>query len=144
MEGNFHLYDVDWGLGRIYPPYQVGDYLYVRETWQRETEFEWCFNYKASDENLKVGKWHSSIYMPKKAARLFIKVTAYKIEQLQDITEEDAEKEGVKAYGPNNCSGTSARIAFAELWDSIYQSRGHGWDKNDWVIATTFERVIAE
>ena len=63
-----------------------------------------------------------------------------RVERLQDITEEQAEKEGVKAYGQNNCSGTSARIAFAELWDSISETKFE-WRANPWVWVIEFERV---
>lgn len=81
-----------------------------------------------------------SIFMPRKAARLFLTVKNIRVERLQDITEEDAIAEGVKAYGPNNCSGTSARIAFAELWDSLNEKRGYGWDTNPWVWVVEFEK----
>ena len=85
--------------------------------------------------------WHPSIHMPKEAARIWLEVTDVRVERLQEITEEDAVKEGVKAYGPNNCSGTSARIAFAQLWDSIYQKQGHGWEVNDWVWVYGLKRL---
>ena len=42
----------------------------------------------------------------------------------------------------NNCSGTSARIAFAELWDNLNEKRGYGWGKNPWVWVVEFERVV--
>ncbi len=82
-----------------------------------------------------------SIFMPKAAARIWLEVVSVRVERLQDITEEDAVKEGVKAYGPNNCSGTSARIAFAELWDSLNEKRGYGWDTSPWVWVVEFRRV---
>ena len=82
--------------------------------------------------------------MPRWAARLFLRVKSVRVERLQDITEADAMAEGVKAYGQNNCSGTSARIAFAELWDSIYAKRGFGWDLNPWVFVVEFEKLDGE
>jgi hypothetical protein len=82
-------------------------------------------------------KWRPSIYMPREAARIFLRVTNVRVERVQEITEEDAVKEGAKAYGPNNCSGTSARIAFAELWDGVYNN----WRENPWVWVYEFERV---
>jgi hypothetical protein len=72
---------------------------------------------------------------------IFLRVVDVRAERLWGITEEGAQAEGVKAYGRNNCSGTSARIAFAELWDSIYEGKGYGWQSNPWVWVTTFERV---
>ena len=86
-------------------------------------------------------KWRPSIFMPREAARIFLRVTNVRVERLQDISEDDARAEGVRAYGPNNCSGTSARIAFAELWDSLNAKRGFGWDTNPWVWVIKFHRL---
>lgn len=99
------------------PPYQPGDILYVRETWER---FEcWncegdesgscpkepqksvldkvcgCYMYRATDEISGDAKWHPSISMPKEAARIWLKVTDVRVERLQDITPKGAESEGV-------------------------------------------------
>lgn len=139
----------------MYPKYDMGDILYVRETFasiELPSE-EMVILYKASrnakglghmyygdGEKLYPIKWKPSIHMPKEAARIFLRVTGAKVEQLQEITEEGAEKEGVKAYGQNNCSGTSARIAFAELWDSVYGT----WRQNPWVWVIGFDRISKE
>jgi hypothetical protein len=135
---------IDQATGDSYPPtirarYQIGDILWVRETWGKK---DGHYFYKAGHELLidsepLIKRWHPSIHMPREAARIFLKVTNVKVERLQDITEEDALKEGAKAYGPNNCSGTSARIAFAELWDGVYNN----WRENPWVFVYEFERV---
>ena len=81
-------------------PCQVGDILYVRETWMKADD---GLHYKADikvpseSEELRKAygyKWHPSIHMPKEAARIFLKVTNVRVERLQDITEEQAKKEG--------------------------------------------------
>jgi hypothetical protein len=84
-------------------------------------------------------KWKPSIHMPREAARIFLKVTNVRVERLQDISEDEAIKEGAKAYGPNNCSGTSARIAFAEIWDKT--TTEHEWRTNPWVWVIEFEKI---
>ena len=142
----------DWDEGSfdnpryVNPPYRKGDILYVRETWMGTGE---RFYYKADGKHHKLDnligdkpffKWKPSIHMPKTAARIFLKVTDVRVERLQDITEEGAVAEGVKAYGSNNCSGTSARIAFAELWDNIEKSK-YEWRANPWVWVYEFERI---
>lgn len=101
----------------VKPPYQPGDILYVRETWER---FEcWncegdergncpkepkksvlnktcgCYMYRATDEISGDAKWHPSIHMPKEAARIWLRVTDVRVERLQDITPKDAKNEGV-------------------------------------------------
>lgn len=35
----------------------------------------------------------------------------------------------------------SPQAAFGNLWDSINAKRGHGWEKNDWVWAISYELV---
>lgn len=144
---------------KIKPPYSVGDLLWVRETWafidnlNAGVGSDQYYEYKADTNNPLPGewpieekegttlRWKPSIHMPKTAARIWLEVTSVRVERLQGITEEDAVKEGVKAYGPNNCSGTSARIAFAELWDSLNAKSGYGWDTNPYVWVIEFKRV---
>lgn len=91
-------------------------------------------------------KWRPSIYMPREAARLFLRVTDVQAERLQDISEEDALAEGVRPDPPIKMvdgkygSEWSARDNFIELWDSLNAKRGFGWDANPWVWVYTFER----
>lgn len=99
------------------PPYQPGDILYVRETWEhfeccccegdehgncyREPQQSalnkscGCYMYRATDEIYGDARWHPSIHMPKEAARIWLKVTDVRVERLQDITPKGAESEGV-------------------------------------------------
>lgn len=93
---------------RMNPPYNVDDILWVRETWapfcinkntcRNVLLLHDCFCYKAGPDVCvdEFGcKWRPSIHMPKKAARLFLRVTDIRAERLQDITDADALKEGV-------------------------------------------------
>lgn len=146
VDGSAYAY-INPETGDSYPPtaiakYQAGDILWVRETWSKDENGEYVYraNYGTTEDDSfppSMYKWKPSIHMPREAARIFLKVTNVKVERLQDIAEEDALKEGAKAYGPNNCSGTSARIAFAELWDGVYNN----WRENPWVFVYEFERV---
>lgn len=150
-------------------PYQPGDILWVRETWLREDctpdcagredENECpfnrvgnaCYGYKA--QYLTGGdifiKWRPSIHMPKEAARIFLRVTYVRVEQVQDITEADADAEGAAFYSPKFKTDvatipwrmTTSRTKFCALWDSIYAKRGYGWDSNPWVWVIEFERT---
>lgn len=117
-EEPLYIYDTDFRQGRIMPPYQPGDILYVRETWQYCYELDendqiiegaGKYVYAASPESVPqfthwvrddgthadVMPWHPSIHMPKKAARIWLKVTDVRVERLQEITEDQAEKEGL-------------------------------------------------
>lgn len=83
------------------PKYHIGDVLWVRETWQRmkrpgENHY---YIYKANNQVTDM-TWRPSIHMPKEAARIFLKVTDVRVERLQDITNDQAEKEGVPTDWP--------------------------------------------
>lgn len=99
------------------PPYQPGDILYVRETWQKAglvddfdsvidgTEKYYyaagpeapCFGFWVDSETGKHKDrmpWRPSIHMPKEAARIWLKVTDVRVERLQEMTEDQTEEEG--------------------------------------------------
>lgn len=117
-------------------PYSVCDTLYVRETFAQPARH--IFWYKADENswlNSKNMRWKPSIHMPKEAARIFLKVTDVRVERLQEITEEQAEKEGLNDY-------TSTALGFCYLWDSIIKKSDldtYGWDANPWVWVIEFE-----
>ena len=148
VDGSAYAY-INPATGDSCPPtaiakYQVGDILWVRETWGKDENGEYVYrtNYGTTEDDsfpLSMFRWRPSIHMPREAARIFLKVTNVRVERLQDITEEEAIKEGAKAYGPNNCSGTSARIAFAEIWDKT--TTEHEWRTNPWVWVIEFEKI---
>lgn len=150
-------------------PYQPGDILYVRETWGTYTRNWWetdYFMYRADyPEGAKtymyhdgvhecdLPKWRPSIHMPKEAARLWLKVTDVRVERLQDMKDEDAEKEGLE----NFCKKCSALFSdcdtclndegikedFKELWNSTIKKSDierSGWNANPWVWVIEFER----
>jgi len=137
-------------------PYgQVGDVLWVRETWQHT---KYAINlsvddensgyvYKASEngkdweQNTEEWKWKPSLFMPKEACRLFLKITDISVERLQDITEVESALEGAKhgRYLGLGKIGGSIREGFFELWESI-----NGKDsviQNPWVWVISFEKI---
>jgi len=79
------------------------------------------------EDSLK-GSWKPSIHMPRKYARLFLKIEDMWIEPLQDISEESVHNEGL-----DNLSD------FKHLWDEINGKRGYSWDKNPWVWVIKFK-----
>ncbi len=109
----------------------VGDCLWVRETWAYD-----CMGsvfYKAAGDQSP--EWSPSIHMPRKAARFLLPITDVRIQQLQDISETEAQKEGA----PDQ---PTYRDAFAALWDSINGTRHNAtWTDNPWVLATTFTKT---
>ncbi len=74
--------------------------------------------------------------MPKEAARIFLCVTDVKAERLQNITDEEAEKEGCN-------DATSTAMGFSYVWDSTIKKSDlnkYGWGASPWVWVISFER----
>lgn len=129
-------------------PYQPEDILYVRETWHRYTKrvgkgegchLEEHYGYKASIANSEDAEepWKPSIHMPKKAARICLKVTNVSVERLQDITGDGAEAEGCFDY-------TSTALGFPDVWDSTIKKSDldrYGWDANPYVFVIEFVKI---
>ena len=123
------------------PPYQPGDILYVRETFiQAAANIFW---YKA-DDKLWMSKdllWKPSIHMPKKVARIWLKVTDVRVERLQEITETQAQSEGCNSGLLTGAC--TARGQFEDLWNSTIKKSDldyYGWSANPWVWVIEFER----
>lgn len=156
-------------------PYQPGDILYVRETWEhfeccccegdehgncyREPQQSvlnkscGCYMYRATDEIYGDAKWHPSIHMPKEAARIWLKVTDVRVERLQEITEDEAVKEGIYQSNCKECNapfgcdacpdeGYNEIDGFADLWNITIKKSDldrYGWDANPYVWVIEFE-----
>lgn len=124
-----------------------GDCLWVRETWSYATDFgnstDHIF-YRASYKNGgiydDVERWKPSIYMPRHASRITLEITNVRIERLQDITEEDAIKEGCAHTGLGVSADEieSAREQFEKLWDSI-NGKKYPWNSNPYVWVIEFQ-----
>jgi hypothetical protein len=142
---NWHIEDENVVLGCPYG--QVGDSLWVRETFVKDADHN--IHYKAdSIPPWKDTKWKPSIFMPRWASRITLEITNIRVERLQEITEEDAIKEGMKpnkfenGFGQIYPSGgkTPHKRAFAILWDSINGDK-HPWASNPWVWCIEFQRI---
>lgn len=152
-----------YGVQCIKPPYQPGDILYVRETWEyfeccccegdehgncyREPQQSalnkscGCYMYRATDEIYGDARWHPSIHMPKEAARIWLKVTNVRVERLHEMWASDVPKEGIYFNKPTTAD--EMLMAFAKLWNSTIKKSEidrYGWDANPWVWVIEFER----
>ena len=152
-------------------PCEPGDILYVRETWQcwRAHRYEATadIRFRAGGDDVRlqfangntdsidrldydtfVHKWFShnrewkpSLFMPKVAARIWLKVTDVRVERLQEITEVQAQAEGCNSgMLTGECT---ARGQFEDLWNSTIKKPDldrYGWSANPYVWIIEFER----
>ena len=156
-----------WGIGRDGkmrgdargPAGEVGDHLWVRETWairghdgsedgtvsinraivayqaNGDEAWRWICDRDPEDDceqfERPTDRWVPSIHMPRWASRLTLEVVSVRAERLHEITDDDALAEGV-----------ADREAFAALWDSINGERpGCAWSDDPWVWRIEFRRV---
>lgn len=143
--------------------------------WVRETTRQWRDGAQPMTEYVADGwaprlRWtysrssRPSIHMPRAAARIMLRVESVRVERLQEISEDDAQAEGVdleavdmavtaRDYldpqgpwfhdwhedGPKYVpTDTVCTASFRSLWDSINGERGFSWASNPWVWAITF------
>ena len=157
-----------WSDGkRRYAKYEPGDILWVRETWYQH--YDGSYAYRAGHVFESETGWKPSIYMPKAAARIFLRVTDVLAERLQDMTEDDVVAEGAeklitcqRQHGIIESDGTLGDMCWNsvyackycdeidgsyqekfgdKVWNPINAKRGYGWDKNPWVWVYSFERT---
>jgi hypothetical protein len=82
-------------------------------------------------------RWRPSIHMPRWASRITLEVTGIRVERLQDISEKDANAEGVK-HSLHLPGGRFARENFAHLWWTIHGDES--WEANPLVWVVEFKR----
>ena len=134
------------------PPYCIGDYLYVRETYC-QLDIDHVINgekyiYKADCTAESDGirkelgyKWKPSIHMPKEATRLFLKVENIKIRHLGCMHRRDFLNEGLASImSPYSCVA-AFEIAFKNLWNSTVSDPQYKWENDPWVWVTKFKVV---
>ena len=140
-----------------------GDRLWVKETWANAPRNQYIYraNYIPRDFgsgdfgsdvlDIKTGDtvplvWKSSRFMPKLASRITLEIVNVRVERVQEISEEDAEAEGIHLLGlPEAERHNHPRkhiVAFHTLWDVINAKRGDGWDVNPWVWVIEFKRMM--
>jgi len=132
-----------WVRKFIRCPYgQVGDELWVKETWAINVLTNKPM-YKADfDDSFEkpVNGWKPSIFMSRWASRISLQITELRAERLQEIWMRDAIAEGCSLDFDMAHFGnyTDPISKFQELWDSLNAKRGYAWEKNPWVWVIAF------
>lgn len=180
LTGNFNALYPECGVYPTVDdaPYQPCDILYAPEAWKglcswvkgvasprygyavkfkggEETEFYFDNAERAKKWQKYLEKpkehWQSPYFMPKEAARIFLRVMDVRAERLQGITVTGLQEEGLlKDVDTSQYSVVSSPDLFSEfqqLWDSTIKPADrtlYGWLANPWVWVIEFERISRE
>lgn len=147
------------GIWKRDPPlYEVGQRLWVKEAWYPSDQIneEWSshknwpshlhtpssvlYRATADDYDLKVTSFLTPLFMPRWASRLTLKVTAVRIERLQEISIEDVLAEGITADKSRQYWREEAGQQFISHWNKI-NGKKHPWKSNPWVWVIEFKRL---
>ncbi|HBS3676301.1 TPA: hypothetical protein MAG16_003595 [Klebsiella quasipneumoniae subsp. similipneumoniae] len=146
----------------------VGGRIWVRETWARynidQNSHDIAYRATTPEDWPEEGRWRPSIHMPRWASRILLEITNVRVERLNAISEEDAQREGVhtevwdQTVVARNYAARDEffqfwsedmphyvemnqlyRSSFRSLWESIYGAEN--WLANPWVWVIEFKRV---
>jgi hypothetical protein len=147
-------------------PYgQIGDILWVRETHYIVNKPHWidlphkkmadgnvCYYAASFDRSTGALSKKPSIFMPKEACRLRLKITNVRLEKLHSISEDDCIKEGILAqvfppktsglkpitwyynYWQKEHSTIYPYVSYSSLWESINGKDSWNENPNVWVV----------
>ena len=140
-------------------PFQPGNQPYVRESYWKHTSGDIAIG-KRPDASWR---YVNSMFMSKAMSRCTIEITDVRVQQVRDISQEDARAEGMlpnwagdlidwdpeehgflplnweKLHSAEETVWYSARKAFLATWD--YLNPTNPVESNPWVVAYTFKDV---
>ena len=140
---------------RVYPRWQPGDRLWVKETYHFHKKYDslkpslvdqksaiWYSGDHPDPSSLIIGKVRQSIFMPRWASRSLCEITEVRAQRIQDISDVDAVLEGTPVWWRAQTTDVPLTwsLAFSVLWDSI-NGKKYPWSANDWVWVYTMRRI---
>ena len=161
--GYLRGWNLDWGFAefgregetplRLCPKYYVGEMVAVAMSYKsiyKRVAKTWEYAEEYKNEHKDLAGWNNKMFTNTKMPFAQIKITNIRVERLQDISDEDCMREGIRDYedyvffenfssrGYNNvCYYSFLRDAFADLINRI---SGKGtWESNPYVWAYDFE-----
>ena len=155
------MYDADeheFDGGEILPKYEVGEVVAVAQS-MCDVYAEWDMTYLGKDTKALMEKFGGSpcfnnkMFVRASEMPHQIRITDVRVERLQDISDDDCLKEGVRkvvnengiyiqyyvGQGNNACSFENPREAFANLINKV--SKKDVWNENPYVFVYEFELV---
>ena len=134
--------------------YKVGEVVAVAQRYQDIFDYSNCVNPYDWEDDDKPSGWTNKMFTKAKLMPHRIRITGIKCERLQDISNEECLREGIRQFTPNfpknlpihpthfvvgDILKDTPREAFAALIDKV-SGRGT-WASNPWVVAYEFELV---
>ncbi len=141
-------------------PYGLpGHRLWVKETFydsRRESKrMPWTYRASISiDEDLSRDfHWKPAIFMPRIASRITLEITRVRVERLQEISEDDAQAEGIQVPEVNFPQPADSHFKLGDklglyvdhyrvLWDLINGEK-YPWESNPWVWVVEFKQLAS-
>jgi len=156
--------------GPYKPRYLPGETVYIKEAWMAATpdggesfgilyratlskpwtDVQWQQSFKPDNRAEKYfnGKeaWRSPRFMPEWASRSHARIVSVRPERIQEITEEEAKREGfavsyeevVVEYDQIRQEPIFARENFQTLWETLHPG---SWEKNEFVFRYALEKI---
>lgn len=150
-----YFVDHDWHSS--HGPFENGPYLYQADAGEDGYSVTYLSTgvggWGAGVMDYRVPKWLTSRFMPRKASRILLEVERVGVAYLQEITNEDAVKEGViddawlewrddvRNYAPPGSTVQDERGKYQQEWDKLNAKRGYAWDSNPLVWVIDFKRI---
>ena len=117
---------------RVYPAFQPGDEIWVRETWKPAFTDGSGTAFKADrGDKIDAGKWHSPIHLPYARARIRLKVERLRIERLHRIVRDDAKAEGLSEITKDG--GRTWKWGIPDR-DGLPGNEDDGWHWQEWCV----------
>lgn len=97
-------------------------------------------------------RWFGAMYLPRALSRATLEIVSVRVENLWDITEDDARREGCDELylhmkvgeftttDPEQLGKLGCRASYAKLWDEINDLPTHSWKMNPKVYRIEFKR----
>jgi len=145
------------------PPHSPGDLIWVREEWRAERKYDHLrpailakplrpvipIRYEADRYTTldDWGRYRNARFLPRRFARIWLRVLDVRQERLEDISEADAIAEGATLSpcthpdcqgAMTRCAADSYRGAFVGVWNRLHEA--HPWGSKPWVWRIEFER----
>ena len=154
------MYDADereFDGGEILPKYNVGEVVAVAQSYRDCGGFSEFGKSRweiiAASVGADNGGWNNKMFVRSDLMPHQIRITDVRIERLQDISDEDCLKEGIRKVvnengiyvqyyvgkGDNACSFENPREAFAHLINKV--SKKDVWAENPYVFVYDFEAI---